>query len=219
MKRIAFYGGSFDPIHRGHLKIAEKLLKIFELDEFIFVPAFHAPHKLHSKPESAYHRYAMLCLATKDKVELKVSKMELDVPEKSYTVETLMKILKEKPDDEIYFVMGADSWEEITSWKEWKKVLTIVNIIVVMRPGYEITLDYFTDEILQRIGNLREKPLSEILVPIRNEKQIFITDAAQINISSTKIREAIRKKKWRWRKLVPADVVNYIEKYNLYRIT
>ena len=66
MKRIAFYGGSFDPVHRGHLAVANALLDQFELDEFVFIPAFHAPHKLRTEPTSAYDRFAMLCLITQN---------------------------------------------------------------------------------------------------------------------------------------------------------
>ena len=81
MKKIAFYGGSFDPLHTGHVQIAHQLTEVFELDEFVFIPAFHAPHKKDKKPTSAFHRYAMLCLATNDETKIKVSKMELDLPE------------------------------------------------------------------------------------------------------------------------------------------
>ena len=156
IKRIAFYGGSFDPVHCGHLTIARKLTEIFELDEFVFVPAFHAPHKKDKRPTSAFHRFAMLALATKDEPKIEVSKMELDVPHKPYTIETLERLKTEMPDAQIFFVMGADSWAEITTWREWEKVLTLVNIIVVTRPDYEIAFAHVTDNIRGRIVDLRD---------------------------------------------------------------
>jgi len=155
MKKIAFYGGSFDPFHNGHLTIAKKLTEIFQLNEFVFVPAFHAPHKKDKKPTSAFHRFAMLCLATNDEAKIKVSKMEIDAPEKPYTFETLTKLKNELIDAEIFFVLGADSWEEITTWREWETVLTLTNVIVVTRPGYEIGFSHVTEEIRKRIVDLR----------------------------------------------------------------
>src|SRR5918998_3613983 len=131
MKKVAFYGGSFDPPHKGHLTIARKLTEIFELDEFIFIPAFHAPHKKDKKPTSAFHRFAMLCLATESKAGIKVSTVELEAPEKPFTFETQKKLKRKLPDAEIFFVIGADSWAEIDTWREWEKVLTLTNIIVV----------------------------------------------------------------------------------------
>ena len=155
MKRIAFYGGSFDPVHRGHLAIAHALLDQFELDEFVFVPAFHAPHKLRKKPTSAYDRYAMLCLVTQNEPKICVSKMEIEMPERPYSVETLTRLNNERPNDEIFFVMGADSWMEITAWREWEKVLSLSNHIVVTRPGVEIGFSHVTDEIQGGIVDLR----------------------------------------------------------------
>ncbi len=157
MKRIAFYGGSFDPVHNGHVAIAERLLDLFELDEFVFIPAFHAPHKKRKKPTSPFHRFAMLCLATEDNARIKVSKIELDVPERPYTVETLATLKERLPDTEIFFVMGADSWADITTWREWEKVLTLTDQIVVTRPGYEIHFDHVTDDVRNRIVDLRDK--------------------------------------------------------------
>jgi nicotinate-nucleotide adenylyltransferase len=156
MKRIAFYGGSFDPLHRGHLTIAEKLTEFFELDEFVFIPAFHAPHKKRRKPTSAFHRFAMLCLATNDDEKIRISTMELEVPEKPYTIETLTKLKSELKDTEIFFVMGADSWEEITTWRDWENVLISVNIIVVTRPNYQIGLNHVTEKVRERIIDTRE---------------------------------------------------------------
>ena len=101
MKRIAFYGGSFDPPHNGHLAIARSLLEKFELDEFVFIPAFHAPHKVRLTPTSAYDRYTMLCLITANEPNINVSKLEINVPERPYSVETLSRINEEMPGDEI----------------------------------------------------------------------------------------------------------------------
>ena len=227
MKRIAFYGGSFDPPHVGHLAIAEKLLEVFALDEFVFIPAFHAPHKKDKKPTSAFHRFAMLALATADEPAIKVSKMELDLPERPYTVETLTRLKSELTETEIFFVMGADSWADITTWREWEKVLTLVNIIVVTRPDYEIGFDHVTGEIRERIIDLRSsgqrsvvggqlKPISDRRPTLRATDHIYITDAVQIDVSATEIRQKVKGKKPGWQADVPAAVAKYIEKYELY---
>lgn len=213
MKKIAFYGGSFDPLHNGHLMIARKLIDLFELDEFVFIPAFHAPHKKDKNPTSAFYRYTMLCLATNDEPKIKVSKMELDAPEKPYTVETLLKLKNELTDAQIFFVMGADSWQEITTWREWGKVLTLTNIIIVTRPDYEIGFSHITEDIWERIVDLRQKDKLQIT---NYEVRIYITDAVQLDISATEIRQKIREKANDWRELVPNEVAKYIEKYKLY---
>ena len=103
MKRIAFYGGSFDPVHLGHMAIARELIRLFALDEFVFIPAFHAPHKLERKPTSAFHRFAMLCVATNDDPRIKVSTIEIELPEKPFTVETLPRLKAAFPSTEIFF--------------------------------------------------------------------------------------------------------------------
>lgn len=212
MKRIAFYGGSFDPLHNGHLKIAQKLTEVFELDEFVFIPAFHAPHKKDKKPTSAFHRYAMLCLATNDEAKIKVSKMELDLPEKPYSIETLTKLKTDLPETKIFFVMGADSWQEITTWREWEKVLTVVNIIVVTRPPIEISFSHVTLSIREKIIDLRGK----IDFELDAEDRIYITDAVSLEISATEIRNKIRENRSNWQKDVPIEAAKYIEKYQIY---
>ena len=155
MKRIAFYGGSFDPVHRGHLAIAGALIEQFELDEFVFIPAFHAPHKLRKQPTSAYDRYAMLCLITNASEQISVSKMEIEAPGRPYTFETLATLRERLGDTEIFFVMGADSWMEITTWRKWEEVLGLSNHIVITRPGFDIGFSHVTDDIRARIVDLR----------------------------------------------------------------
>ena len=228
MKRIAFYGGSFDPLHNGHLTIARKLIRLFKLDEVVFVPAFHAPHKKDKNPTSAFHRYAMLCLATNGLPNIKVSKLELDAPTKPYTVETLLRLKDELTDTQIFFVMGADSWAEITTWREWEKVLTLVNIIVVTRPAYPIGFTHVTREIRERIFDLRGKvqdsrfkiqslkPETLNLELGTEKEQIYITDIVNLDISATEIRRKMREKEYDWRELVPNEVAKYIEKYDIY---
>jgi nicotinate-nucleotide adenylyltransferase len=213
MKQIAFYGGSFDPVHCGHLTIARELTEIFDLDEFVFIPAFHAPHKKRKKPTSAFHRFAMLALATKDDAKIKVSKMELEAPERPFTVETLTSLKNDLKDARIFFVVGADSWAEITTWREWETVLTLVNIIVVTRPAYEIGFSHVTEEIRERIVDLRE---SNEQRTTDNEQKIYITDAVQIDVSATEIRKKIRENAADWREDVPEEVAKYIKKYQIY---
>jgi len=215
MNRIAFYGGSFDPLHNGHLTIAQRLSEVFALNEFVFIPAFHAPHKKDKKPTSPFHRFAMLCLATNDEPHIKVSKMELELPEKPYSVETLTRLKNELADTQIFFVMGADSWQDITTWREWETVLTIVNIIVVTRPDYEIRFAHVTDEIRARIVDLRN---ADNKSAIHNpQSAIYMTDAVQIDVSATEIRQKIRENSDDWRKDVPLSVAEYIKKYALYK--
>lgn len=236
MRRIAFYGGSFDPVHRGHIAIAHALVDQFELDEFVFIPAFHAPHKLRARLTSAYDRYAMLCLVTQNEPTIRVSKMEIEMPERPYSVETLTRLNHEHPDDEIFFVMGADSWMEITAWREWEKVLSLSNHIIVTRPGVELGHSHVTKGIGQQMIDLRKegekvrkgegKPgwaalstsfLSSPRSAIRDARSIFITDAVNIDISATQIRRRIRENDVSWRRDVPHEVANYIEKYQIYK--
>lgn len=212
MKRIAFYGGSFDPPHIGHLTIAERLIEVFALDEFVFVPAFHAPHKREKNPAAALHRYAMLCLATSDAPKIKVSRMEIEAPERPYTVETLARIKNELADAQFFFVMGADSWDEITTWREWEKVLTIINVIVVARPGYAIEFSHVGKNIRERIVDERGR----MQFDSDGEDKIYITDVVKIDVSATEIRKSVRRNDANWREMVPKAVARYIEKYGIY---
>ena len=214
MKRIAFYGGSFDPLHNGHLTIAKKLSKDFRLDKFVFIPAFHAPHKRMRVPTSAFSRFAMLCLATSSEPNISVSKIELELPEKPYSIETLTKLKSQfEATNEIFFVIGADSWAEITTWRDWENLLKLVNIIVVTRPNYEISFSHVTAEIIDRIVDLRvdKRDISPF------ETSIFITDAVNMDISATKIRQLVAENQQDWKTFVPAEIAEYIEKYELYK--
>ena len=215
-KRIAFYGGTFDPVHCGHITVAKRLLLLFRLDEFVFLPAFHAPHKADVKPTSAYHRFAMLALATSGEPQISISTLELDRAEKRYTVDTLPEIIQRQPDADIFFVMGADSWVDILTWREWEKVLLMTNHIVVTRPGFEISTDHVSDAVRERIVDLRN---SRNTVKLDEPGQrIYITDAVKVDVSATAIREDVREdERLDKQDDVPEEVAKYIEKYELYK--
>lgn len=212
--KIAFYGGSFDPVHRAHLAIARQLTVQFEFDEFVFMPAFHAPHKKRLASTPAIDRYVMLALATNNEPNISVSKIEIEVPSKPYTFETLTRLNELLPDAELYFVMGADSWKDIRTWREWEKVLSLTNHIVVTRPGVPISFDHVTDEIRERIIDTRM--VEESPIASAEALKIYITDAVDIDISATIIREKIRDGVETWKDEVTKEVAKYIEKYQIY---
>jgi nicotinate-nucleotide adenylyltransferase len=221
--RIALYGGTFDPVHDGHLAVARELLKLFSLDEVLFIPAHVAPHKRNVPPVSPYHRHAMLALATQDETRFRISTIELDEPRKPYTIETILR-LRDALGGQLLFVMGADSWEEITTWREWERVLAMVATAVVTRPGYELHTEHVTDAVRERIVDLRRGELSEEDVraaEMSGEPRIYFTDAVKLDISSSNIRRAVRAagadEKLDEVIQVPQPVAEYINKYRLYR--
>lgn len=190
------------------------------LDEFNFVPAFHAPHKPGMEPLSAYHRFAMLAAAAGDEPLVKVSTIELDAPEKPYTIETAAKLLDEYGDAaKIFFVIGADSWRDITTWREWEKLLTMANFIVVERPGVEISFSHVSPAVIERVSDLRGKSEMEIIVRSSEAsgEKIYFTDAVKLDISATEIRRKIAENAADWQADLPVEVAKYIEKYQIYK--
>ena len=214
-RNIAFFGGTFDPVHCGHLTIAKTLVDLFDLDGFFFLPAFHAPHKTHSKPTSGYHRFAMLSLATKDESRIAISTLELDHAKSRYSFDTLFELKSVYVNDRIFFVMGADSWTDIRTWHRWEEVLLMTDHIVVSRPGYPIGSDHVTDGARERIVDARGQTQR---IHLHSQPRIYFTDPVNFDISATEIREDIGEDSVFDRTDdVPDVVAKYIEKYELYR--
>lgn len=191
------YGGTFDPVHLGHLEIARRVSEVFEIKQLLFIPAQMAPHKVGRPVTHPIHRYAMLALATQDDPRLAISTFELDAPDRRYTVDTIEHFQRKLGDStELFFVMGADSWSEITTWHEWQRLLSMTNHIVVTRPGYEVSLAH--------VGEF--------------SKRIYITDVVMNDVSATRIRQLASE--GRTEELVnflPGPVLEYIKKYGIYR--
>lgn len=219
-KRVAVYGGTFDPVHNGHLAIAKSILTLFDLDEILFVPAFVAPHKRDVKSSAAWHRYAMLAIETREEEKMRLSTIELDAPEKPFTIQTLSRLQNEWGDlVRQFFIMGADSWADIRTWRDWEKLLLMTNHIVVTRPGYKLDRSHITEEARERIVNVCGKRAEEVheILERENEPGIYVTDALQIDISASKIRQKVREGKEDWSNDVPVSVATYINKYELYK--
>jgi nicotinate-nucleotide adenylyltransferase len=196
--RIALYGGTFDPVHSGHLEIARRVSELFEIEKVLFIPAQVAPHKVGKPVTEPIHRYAMLALATQNDPRLSISTFELDAPGRHYTVDTVEHFQRTLGDStELFFIMGADSWSEIKTWREWERLLMMINHIVVTRPGHEV-----------------DKTLPS------PDARLFFTDAVLKDVSSSGIRRLAAAGRFaELAQLVPEPVAEYIRKYELYRDT
>ena len=196
-ERIALYGGTFDPVHIGHVEIARRVAKVFDIAKVVFIPAQMAPHKVGRPVTEPIHRYAMLALATQDDPQLVVSTFELDAPDRRYTVDTVEHFQRELGDSsELFFIMGADSWSEITTWRDWERLLTMINHIVVTRPGYEASTPH--------VGAVGER--------------VVFTDAVMMDVSATNIRRLASEGRYdELDRLLPGPVLEYIRKYGIYR--
>jgi nicotinate-nucleotide adenylyltransferase len=217
-QRIALYGGTFDPVHAGHLEIARRVAEVFDLETVLFIPAQMAPHKIGRPVTEPIHRYAMLALATQDDPRLRISTFELEAPERRYTVDTVEHFKRELSDTtELFFIMGADSWSEITTWRDWERLLTMTNHIVVTRPGYE-PLTAHVGSISERIEDLRNME-GALKGGVRDEgTRIFLTDVVMKDVSATAIRRLARDGRFEeLAGLLPGSVLEYIQKYRIYK--
>lgn len=216
-QRTAVYGGTFDPIHNGHLRVADAILKAFAMDRALFVPAFVPPHKRKQQISSPFHRLAMMALATADQPQMFVSSIELEAPQRPYTIETLGRLQAELGDAQLFFVMGTDSFRDVTMWREHERLLTEFDVIVATRPGYvgkENIAAHLAPKLQAACVDLRG---GQILSPEHfAEPHVYLTDYVAMDVSATAIREAVERDQ-PIEHLVSPAVAAYIKKYQLYR--
>jgi nicotinate-nucleotide adenylyltransferase len=214
------YGGTFDPVHNGHVAVARELVKSFALAEVRFIPAYSAPHKRRQQTAPALQRYAMLALATRNDAALRVSTIELEAPARPYTVETLTAVrAAEDAATRLFFIMGADSWAEIDTWREYERVLELSDHLVVTRPGFSCTTDHVSESIRSRVIDVQGMDSTGILAELERNAgpNIFMADVAFTDVSATAIRRAVGEARNDWQESVPAEVAEFIEKYGLYK--
>ena len=223
--RIGIMGGTFDPIHLGHLRAAEEIYWAFGLDRIIFVPAARPPHKEEVVAASAMHRYEMVSLATVFTPYFTVSPIELQREGKSYSVETVREFQRlSGPDTNLYFVVGVDAFLEMSEWREAKELLTLARVIVTARPGWRLdeVEHLLAPEQRRLLGHptFRYLKVSEV-DPERVEespapRQVLLVEVVSLDIASREIRQLVEEGR-SIRHLVPDTVAAYMAKNRLYQ--
>ncbi|WP_394551807.1 nicotinate-nucleotide adenylyltransferase [Agromyces sp. MMS24-JH15] len=189
-RRIGVMGGTFDPIHHGHLVAASEVAQSFDLDEVVFVPTGQPAYK--RVTTSAEHRYLMTVIATASNPRFTVSRVDIDRDKTTYTIDTLHDLAARFPDADLFFITGADAVAQILSWRDVSELWELAHFVAVSRPGHEAS-----------VTGLPEQHVSWLEVPA-------------LAISSTDCRDRVNRGHPVWY-LVPDGVVQYISKHALYR--
>ena len=232
-EKIGIIGGTFDPVHYGHMLIAKEMCTVLGLQHVLFIPAPSPPHKNPLDISAFRHRYAMTELAIHTELGsmYEVSDIEAARTGKSYSIDTLRSLRQRYPHAELYFLMGMDSFAELTSWKEYRKLFELSNIVVARRPGtppctkaqdlpvalrrlfcYDAARDHFS----YIGGSTTEHTDSQTDCAAPTAGKLYFLGQTWVNISSTEIRTKVRRFE-PIDALVPAAVNKYIEQNNLYR--
>lgn len=202
MKKIGLLGGTFDPVHAGHITIAHEAQLALELEQVAFIPCWIPPHR--PPPiASAEHRLAMLSLATREYSRLAVNPIEIELHNVSYTVNTLSLLKKQHPEITYYYILGEDAFSQFDSWHEWQKILTLAHLVIVNRNHDDKTQP--PSQTVQHF--LKENNLGS---------HLYFLTIEPVLVSATHIRNAIQAGK----KNIPGldvAVQEYILKNNLYR--
>ncbi len=199
-KKLGIMGGTFDPIHNGHLATVEFVRKQLGLEKVLFVPAYVAPHKIGGEFSPAQDRYKMTALAIKDNVYLELSDIELRREGVSYTYDTLVALKQQYGNEyELFFIIGADSVVALDSWHRVREIMQICTFVAATRPGFAPVVE----NVIADFGTL-------------GTKSILWVDTPEVNISSTEIRERV-KHGYSINELVPKAVAEYIQQKDLYR--
>lgn len=203
MRRVGLMGGTFDPVHYGHLVVAEEVYAALDLAEMLFVPAGQPPHKPNRVVTGAQHRLAMLEFAIAGNPHFSISRVDLDRPGPSYTVETL-RLLREQWGEltALYFVIGWDSLEDLLTWYDPAGILQQLSYLVaVRRPGYNEHEGY-RDSLEARLPGIKQR--------------LLVVPAPQFDISSTDLRQRVAEKR-PIKYQVPESVEQYIKQYKFYQ--
>ena len=193
-------GGTFDPVHFGHLVAAEEALVQFNLDKVVFMPTGRPVRKTHRHVSSAEDRYLMTVIATASNHDFEVSRLEIDRPGDTYTVDTMLELREiHGPRAEVFFISGADAVRDILTWKDAERVAELCTFIAATRPGYDVAAT-----------------LLELTSRASFEPRVEVMEVPALAISSSDIRARVAARR-PVRYLLPEDVDVYIEKNGLYR--
>jgi nicotinate-nucleotide adenylyltransferase len=214
-QRVGVMGGTFDPVHLGHLRAAEETVEALELDTLLFVPAAVPPHKLGKIILPFEHRWQMLRLATQHHPCFRVSDIESRLPGKSYTVVTLQKLSGAYSGAaELFFIAGLDAFLEMDTWWHFKELFELAHMVVLRRPGYNES--EMTGFLRERVSSLYTYNAGEACYRHPHLLPVHYLNNTWLDISSTQIRQLVRQGK-SVRYLVLPEVMHYIHTVQLYR--
>lgn len=191
-RRVGIMGGTFDPIHHGHLVAASEVAAQFQLDEVVFVPTGEPWQKSQREVSPAEHRYLMAVIATASNPRFWVSRVDIVRPGPTYTIDTINDIAAIRPEAELFFITGADALSQILSWKDPQDAFTVARFVGVTRPGYELSAAHLPAD------------------------SVTLVDVPAMAISSSACRDRVQSGQPIWY-LVPDGVVQYIAKHRLYQ--
>jgi len=198
-RKIGIMGGTFDPIHTGHLVTAEAVRIEYALDKVLFIPAAYPPHKQNSNVTLPIHRYIMTVMATDSNDHFYVSPIELERSGLSYSIDTVRTLIEQYGDKtEFYFITGADAVQDLPTWRDIDQLLDLCYFIAATRPGCICSIDH----VIKKLGNKGRKRIQRLPTP-------------ELEISSTDIRERVRQGR-SIKYIVPESVESYILKEGLY---
>jgi nicotinate-nucleotide adenylyltransferase len=215
-ENIGVFGGTFNPVHSGHLHAAEEIMTRFRLDKILFIPSYIPPHKRIRDVASAEDRMRMVELAVRGRPGFVASEIEVEARETSYSVDTLERIKRGRPEARIFFILGVDAFLEIGTWREYERVIGECRFIVMARPGFLL------GEAKQVLGGGLESQMMEAAgdVPVGEEHfarfRVFLAPISPLDISSTDIRRRIRDGV-SVEGLVPEPVHAYLKARKLYQ--
>lgn len=209
--RLGVFGGTFDPVHLGHLQLAQLAIKEVGLSKLLFIPAAQPPHK-HGVITPMKHRVAMLELICQGNTHLACDTIERDLPRPSYTVDTLSELKKRYPKSaEMYFVLGGDAFLDIMTWKAYTTLISMVRIVVSPRLGYSNHLLY---SFLKQLGYTHKDGRWQ---GQNGQKEITVLSEPPRRVCSSKLRKVIAEG-GDTSSLLSDDVAGYIEENNLYKL-
>ncbi len=216
--KIGIYGGTFNPVHYGHLRTAEEVAERLSLDKVLFIPAGKTPF---NKPdlEKAGHRYKMVKAAINGNPHFNISGLEIKASGKSYTVDTLRKLRNRYRKSEFYFILGIDAFIDLPCWKHPGRLVELTNLVVISRPGYSFT-ELLSSPYLKGVPGkiLREldkRNREEVIIDISKNSKGILINVAGINISASHIRDLMKSGE-NINYLLPESVKSYIISHNLY---
>ena len=201
--RVGLFGGSFDPIHRGHIAPVKEAMQTLHLDRVVYLPTAEPPHKPGRQFAPAYCRYAMVELALLEEPDLEVSPFELTPERPAYTIDSLLYFRSLYPDSELFLIIGGDSFAELETWRAWDQIVEVARLAVLVRPE-------------STAGDLRRR-LSRPLATLAESERVHFIDNSPVDVSATELRQRLAEGEDVPADVVPDLVLKYIRKYSLYR--